>query len=685
MAGGDHKDTRRRRRKTSEVALGHSNDDSVRSRRRHKRRDDDLPFHQLVLRVGGVLACLSIGTASIYRYAVPPVPPPLYDDDDYVGDWQQPDSVPERPVQQRGGAILDDAFLLEAEQVEPPTIPPLPVWNLTEVSESDAFAIAFRYAKDTLFWQTAAGLRAQFAESYGGENAARALLERGMTTFGTAHATACRIRRSRQQKRPFRFAFAGYSVTAGRGNYASQAYPMVLQKLLATSFSLLGIELQVRNAAIGGCPAFPYGWCLPQFLGPAPDVMSWDFSMNEAGGDPVGLEAYVRQVLRIPSRPLLIVKDTHLASARRQLLRDYVDSGLFPDPIVLHSDPAAAPFLERREEFRPVGFQEWRKFGAPPGAPGQALHHPAVKEHEMIAWMLTMHFLRALELLASADDGSRPLDCDNEQSFGLSSPLTVNTTDAPWSSLFFGQPRQEGWKMNDIVCRTTFDPILSGNLSDIVVGGSIGEDMNVMLPKSNMFYNRGWVLDLSANEKKAKHKLDRFGGLGFVDGKKAYYGLVTSGMLQFLLPYEPPQGQPTPIDGDEASKWFQSVVLCEVNEKRTERGICKLDQDVSYRLGGANVTRPTSIDAMGAQFMGQKVCVHLAVPESARLTTRGALRWNQTQSLGFVLPDDPKQQALDHQVGLALGVQVHNVHILRTTQACSISHVVWEQRSSDSL
>ena len=123
------------------------------------------------------------------------------------------------------------------------------------------------------------------------------------------------------------------------------------------------------NAAIGGCPSFPYGWCLKHFLGDNPDVVSWDFAMNEAGGDPMGLEAYLRLIwhdLRPHSNsggPQLLVRDTHLAIHRRALLQNY--SQWFPDAMTLHTDPAASPYLSLPEVHRPRGFQQWRKFGAP--------------------------------------------------------------------------------------------------------------------------------------------------------------------------------------------------------------------------------------------------------------------------------------------------------------------------------
>ena len=152
-----------------------------------------------------------------------------------------------------------------------------------------------------LFWQAAAGLRNEFAERYGGRDAARAILDRALDQVGAADTssstttttsrsnipvlpndlvtTACRIW-SRQQEQPppppplngatptnnnsntltppphpyrrptFRFAFGGYSVTVGRGNLFAQSYPLVMEQQLQTVFDTLGLQLRVRNAAV---------------------------------------------------------------------------------------------------------------------------------------------------------------------------------------------------------------------------------------------------------------------------------------------------------------------------------------------------------------------------------------------------------------------------------------------------
>jgi hypothetical protein len=217
----------------------------------------------------------------------------------------------------------------QPQQQIPTTLPN--VWNLSSYAlQFDAYAIAEWYKQQqqqqqqqastkrihrgtdttdlTLFWQAAAGLRTQFAELYGGENAARAILDRAMTTFGNdvivgsgggtngnrhhpdqtsstttrtatpntttlpvlpddLYVTTCRVWSSKQATSSssstdsrrdtavptFRFAFGGYSVTVGRGNLFSQSFPFIMEQQLQTVFSLLGIQLKVQNAAMYVC------------------------------------------------------------------------------------------------------------------------------------------------------------------------------------------------------------------------------------------------------------------------------------------------------------------------------------------------------------------------------------------------------------------------------------------------
>jgi hypothetical protein len=60
------------------------------------------------------------------------------------------------------------------------------------------------------------------------------------------------------------------------------------------------------------------------------------------------------------------------------------------------------------------------------------------------------------------------------------------------------------------------------------------------------------------------------------------------------------------------------------------------------------------------------------------LTSRNELKKNETTKL--LLPPDQIDAARDEEVGLALELFINNRHILLRDQACSVSHVVWEQQ-----
>ena len=350
------------------------------------------------------------------------------------------------------------------------------------------------------------------------------------------------------------------------------------------------------------------------------------------------------------------------------LLNRYAHNGHMIDSVVIHTDPASAPFLDMKEEDRPEGFRDWRKFGSPPGAPGQALHHPAIKEHEFIAWILAMHFLSALEMVA-ADQSSSILTCSHSaRTTSLPPPVLQTQTNRTmnWQSLMLGVPVDtDKWSLNPTKCRTTFEPIVQGSLDSLVVVGTYGDGTDIMLPKGAMYYSKGWVMDLSDEEKLAKRKLDRFNGLGYMDSKKAYYGIFASGPLRLFLPYE---GARQPQVTDRASDWFRSIVTCQVNEKR-EAGSCSPEAHMSFTIGGINATNVEMIDSAGTLYYGKKLCIYVPVPKGAKLTRRHAMYQDLKMGINNVTD----------AVGLSVELAVKDVHIWKKSSACSVSHLVWEQ------
>ena len=381
--------------------------------------------------------------------------------------------------------------------------------------------------------------------------------------------------------------------------------------------------------------------------------------------------------------------------------------GLVSDPMVIHTDPATDPFMKLEEHSRPMGFQEWRKYGAPPDAPGKARHHPAVKEHEFIAWLISMQFLASMELLFAFDLGigmfsllhadenlstttnqrnlgpphilpnttSEIISKNTQLSFGLQSTEIV--------SLMFGtqqSTREEtnlnklnDWNLDLVSCRTSFEPVISGRLEDLILSGTTPDSTDMMLPKGAMFYNRGWVKDLGTAEKKAKRKLRRYGGLGFIDSKIAYYGIFASGPLLLFLPYEENEKEirsSTTRVGD----LFHSIVVCEVNEKRGE-GECNMQEDVLYTVAGIEV-KGKYITAIGTSFLGKHICVVIPIPQDAMVSSKSHEEIRNDA-------DDKKDYTNENQtqiVGVTLQISVINKAVTLSKGPCSISHVIWQNK-----
>lgn len=249
-------------------------------------------------------------------------------------------------------------------------IPTQPIHNVIPGSPNNP--------KDQASRKLLADIRSNFNERYkvehdGGRRIldGEKLLEKGLRSFGSIENTARRILDASDAKRPFVMAFSGYSITVGRGNFYNQSFPFVAGRILEGPFrEIFGIPLTVRNAAIGGIPSFPYAFCLDHFLGTDPDVVSWDYLMNEQGKDPSIFEAFVRQVTnQLPKKPMVIMVETN--AARMKMLDDYTKKGWLDDAIAI----GKKDILDQKAIFGgdsnptpegklPTGFQEWNEFGS---------------------------------------------------------------------------------------------------------------------------------------------------------------------------------------------------------------------------------------------------------------------------------------------------------------------------------
>lgn len=529
-------------------------------------------------------------------------------------------------------------------------------------------------------------MRQTFYDRYGGELEAAAMLKRGITpAAGTpedekkaiAH-TAERIILARQNTREFVMSFGGYSVTVGRGNYYNQSYPFILQEVLKPVFEAIDLELVVRNSAIGGIPSFPYGWCLPNFLGTDSDVVSWDYGMNE-GSEAQAFESYMRQsIATLPKRPMMIMLDTK--RSRVDMMKAYNGNGALLDSIAVgRGDVVKKDYksIGTDDSTKPIGFQKWNEWGAPKGSPGQSNWHPKKMEHELIAWMIAMRFLDSLEAAVDMLDSGYIVDNEDSKHEKLAllpppishSHLRSDGGPETPSHILYGIPLDSSdrselapWVMDAVSCRTSFLPNIHGKLSEIVVSGlaeDVGDDLK---SRDDSLYTSGWVVDVGKVERATKRKVESVGGLGYIDMKNAMYGIPESGTLRLSLPHERPvHNHSHNSDADMLARhWFETLVFCEVNEKRG-KDECVPETDMTFIVGNVKSESVVQI-TNAAAYLKKSICLNVNIPEDARVTVK----------------DPGDEGGEDVIVELTVDVSVSNKGVTRKNGACSISHVVWQ-------
>ena len=578
-------------------------------------------------------------------------------------------------------------------------------------------------------------VRQEFYQRYGGQALAQQIYQRGIQSFGSdnhkmssllsdsrsLYHTAERLLRivaststSTNNKKQLVLSFAGYSVTVGRGNHYNQSYPFVLQRILQPLLSseFDGMELIVRNAAIGGIPSFPYGFCFSHFLGSDANGISWDYSMNEGKSSTV-LEAYLRQsqAQLAQTQPMMIVLDTN--HERCQLLNKYIDSELLLDGICVGMAKDAVPDLKNilSQPHLPAGFQNWDEFGASPNCPGRGNWHPKRMEHELIGWMMAMYFVDAIQL-AKQIISEHPNDWNtlydvttaNAKTKPIQFPPPLTMTSLPQNNdmavtnLLYGHETsidsttKSQYTMNHVSCRTNFLPAIDieNVLSSIIVDG-FNEEMtseNIMTPRSDDMYEHGWVLDVSNVERDTKVKVEQCGGLGYIDMKISLYGIPKSGALRLWLPIESSQGHGSTIDATSlATNYFSEFIICEANEKRKD-GACRLDTDMEYIVGGSTKKlTPTMIHGAG-EYLKRPTCVHIGIPEDAVVTPLKEVRpihpnvdtnAMQRRLTGTKTDTNSKPKYDLHQIGLTIDIRAKD-NVSRDKGACCISHVVWGEK-----
>lgn len=513
-------------------------------------------------------------------------------------------------------------------------------------------------------------VKLEFFDRYGGQMAAQAMQEKAITLYGSLEDTADRILRAIAQQDEFVMGFAGYSITVGRGNFFNQSFPFVVERVLKGPMKALGVPtFTVRNSAIGGIPSFPYAYCLDHFVSRDTDILSWDFSMNEKSKDPAVFEAYVRQALhQLPKQPMIIMVDNN--PLRSKLLEDYVQKGLLKGALTLAKAESVVgkANLEKPDNQKPRGLQQWDQFGAPDGCPGKGAWHPKMREHEFMGWMIAMHFIEALDLVYQTQQ-KNPKSWYKKYANDLPQPRVVfpnplskpDPNDASATEILFGHKVSEGkYQMKELSCRTNFLPATDKDkqLDTLVVSGMNKQATagNIMDSRSDDYYQKGWVLDVSEVERQTKRKVENCGGLGYIDMKIALYGIPESGPLELFLPHE---GEELHDDHDhdaettsDAQHWFDGIIVCEANDKRPNEA-CQLDRDLEFEVGGEKVTSVAMINGAG-EYLKRKTCVSVGVPKGAQTSQRKG------------------------QLGLQVKIAATGA-VTRKAGACCLSHVVWEQ------
>eukprot|EP00471_Norrisiella_sphaerica_P010704 CAMPEP_0184503868 /NCGR_PEP_ID=MMETSP0113_2-20130426/52143_1 /TAXON_ID=91329 /ORGANISM="Norrisiella sphaerica, Strain BC52" /LENGTH=881 /DNA_ID=CAMNT_0026893437 /DNA_START=179 /DNA_END=2824 /DNA_ORIENTATION=+ len=174
--------------------------------------------------------------------------------------------------------------------------------------------------------------RKQLEESYGNDD--EILNANGLqpSKSGDSTVLVAKIKRAILNLKPqFVISVAGSSVSAGHDNMGSEAWPIVLRRNLSPIGKSLGLNISVRNQAVGGRNPNPHSLCLGPMLGEDADVVIrewqyWTFSEGfrdntiltpnlnpslarsiEGVRFPVvqaaGLEMFLRMALQLKSQP----------------------------------------------------------------------------------------------------------------------------------------------------------------------------------------------------------------------------------------------------------------------------------------------------------------------------------------------------------------------------------------------
>jgi hypothetical protein len=552
-------------------------------------------------------------------------------------------------------------------------------------------------------------------------NRDRSLRKRSSSTSSSSPQPleSLKNKNNHKKKNEFVVLVVGSSAAAGYGNAHEQSYPFQLQDILRRAFRLQGLELVVRSLAMEDTSEFPLAWCLPHYTkttttsttitNTKPDVVIWDF-----GGDtpPARLEAFLRVTANLWNNnnnkdkndetdrfPFFMFREGSVGSdLRSRVIQYYMDANILVDPVVIRHSQAAQPFLTLGDMDRPDGLQKWREFGIT--GPSQSRWLLSLQEHEMIAWLISMHLLTALELVAANEilgenqvlmsSSSATSSTFMKIAAALPPPLSKDFQKfhgRPWESLVRGE-----YDPNSLHCYTSFDfmvrnaememdPVvvnnhadyspdttIASNLDELIVVGTIGQATELLLPKAVNWFAQGWVLDLDAPTRRSKLLMrhdESSNFLGFPDWKQAYYGAPQSGALKLFVPI----GTDASLKHAQASNSIDLLVLCE-SDALQESGSCTLRKDTTIRVGGKLATIETMDTDIVASFEKQ-TCIQVLVPPDATLS-------KSTAASTSTRAGSQKSQK-EVMYGLPIEIQVTNSKVTWSNGPCSVAHVIFQR------
>ena len=83
--------------------------------------------------------------------------------------------------------------------------------------------------------------------------------------------------------------------------------------------------------------------------------------------------------------------------------------------------------------------------------------------------------------------------------------------------------------------------------------------------------------------------------------------------------------------------YFDTIVVCEVNEKHEKRGNkeCQMDSDIKFTVGGISAADTKKIKSI-ASYLKKEICVQIPVPEGAQITKRKKGRQTSQSTIFFI-------------------------------------------------